>query len=151
MSSAPKHTPRSVLEAFYAAELIYMSAAPEERDFSDVAATLSSDCHLEQTSGLPYAGVYKGKEGMLAWAEQMANYFDTVDVQDREFFEREGSDRIVVVSNVKLRVRATGEELKYPFCQVMTVDLEKGVITELRPFYWDVHHLNKAIGYKHTE
>jgi hypothetical protein len=46
-----------------------------------------------------------------------------------------------------LRVRKTGEELKYPLCQVMTVDLEAGVIKSIMPFYWDVYALNKAIGY----
>jgi hypothetical protein len=77
----------------------------------------------------------------------MAGYFDKVDVQTPEVFEREGSNRIISLSYLVLRVRKTGEELKYPLCQVMTVDLEAGVIKSIMPFYWDVYALNKAIGY----
>ncbi|KAJ5493714.1 hypothetical protein N7463_009801 [Penicillium fimorum] len=112
-----------------------MSAAPEARDFSGIAATLAPNVRLEQTSALPYAGVYIGPKGMQDWSTRMGNYFDTVDVQNPEIFERPGSDRVVVLSNVHLRVRSTGQEMTFPFCQAFTVDLEKGVILELRPFY----------------
>ncbi|KAH8821925.1 hypothetical protein F5884DRAFT_769457 [Xylogone sp. PMI_703] len=141
-----KHTARSVLDAFFAAERVYMSAPPETRDFIGITLTLSPDFRLEQTSGLPYAGTYIGPKGMQEWGQKMAGYFDVVDVQDAEVFEKEASDRVVVVSNLHLRVRKTGEELYYPFCQVVKVDLERGVIEEMRPFYWDVQALNKAVG-----
>ncbi|KAL1863262.1 hypothetical protein Plec18167_003912 [Paecilomyces lecythidis] len=146
--SSTKHTPRSILNAFYAAERVYMSAPSDRRDFSAMGALISPDCRLEQTSGLPYAGTYVGPSGMQDWSEQMANYFSVVDVKEPEIFEREGSSRIVVVSTVHFRVRKTGEDLHYPFCQVVTVDLDKGQITEMRPFYWDVYDVNRALGIK---
>jgi hypothetical protein len=145
--SSTIHTARSILDAFYDAERIYMASSPEERDFSSMAATLSKEVKLRQTSGLPYAGDYVGPEGFQKWAQDMANYFDKVDVQKPEVFEREGSNRIISLSYLYLRVRNTGEELKYPLCQVMTVDLEAGVIKSIMPFYWDVYALNKAIGH----
>lgn len=145
--STPKHTPRSILESFYAAERAYMSAPPDKRDFSGIAATISPDYRLEQTSALPYAGVYYGPAGLEKWGRQMADYFSVVDVQNAEIFERQGSSRIVVVSNLHLEVRKTGENLDFPFCQVVTVDVEKGVMTEMRPFYWDVQALNNAVGF----
>ncbi|KAI8661922.1 SnoaL-like domain-containing protein [Fusarium keratoplasticum] len=143
-----RHTARSILESFYAAERIYMSAPPEERDFAGMAATLSPDVHLEQSSGLPYAGTFKGPQGFLDWAKSMANYFDVVDVQNPEIFEREGSERIISLGNLHLRVRKTGEKLHFPLCQVIKVDLEAGVITSIQPFYWDVYELNRAIGHR---
>ncbi|CAK7243231.1 MAG: hypothetical protein STHCBS139747_004743 [Sporothrix thermara] len=145
--SAAKHTPRSILESFYAAERVYMAAPPEQRDFAPMAATLSPDLLLEQTPALPYGGTFHGPEGMQAWARQMADLFDTVDVQGPEFFEREGSESIVILGKLHLRVRKTGEVLDSPFAQVVTVDLEAGVIKSIRPLYWDVHGLNKAVGY----
>ncbi|KAL6915672.1 hypothetical protein FSST1_007167 [Fusarium sambucinum] len=145
--SSTKHTARSILDAFYDAERIYMAAPPKERDFSGMAATLSPEVKLRQTSGLPYAGDYVGPEGFQKWAVDMASYFDKLDVQNPEVFEREGSNRIISLSYLYLRVRKTGEELKYPLCQVMTMDLEAGVIKSIQPFYWDVHALNKAIGH----
>ncbi|KAF4964959.1 hypothetical protein FZEAL_10821 [Fusarium zealandicum] len=148
MSPQVHHTARSILDSFYAAERVYMSAPPEERDFSGMAATLSEDVRLEQTSGLPYAGTFIGPQGMQDWAKQMADYFEDVDVQDPQIFEKEGSSRIVALSNLHLKVRKTGEELDFPFCQVVTVDLEAGVIARMQPFYWDVQELNRAIGYQ---
>ncbi|KAL2835445.1 hypothetical protein BJY01DRAFT_223662 [Aspergillus pseudoustus] len=145
--STPKHTARSILESFYAAERVYMSSDPSTRDFSGIAAVVSPDFRLEQTSALPYAGTYTGPQGMQDWATAMADYFSVVDVQELEIFEREGSSKVMVLSNVHFRVRATGQDLVFPFTQAITVDLEKGVMTELRPFYWDVAAVNKAIGF----
>ncbi|RGP63620.1 hypothetical protein FLONG3_9833 [Fusarium longipes] len=145
--SSTKHTARSILDSFYDAERIYMASPPEERDFSGMAATLSKEVKLKQTSGLPYAGEYVGPEGLQKWAQEMATYFDKVDVQDPQIFEKEGSNRIISLSYLALRVRKTGQELKYPMCQTMTVDLEAGVIKSIMPFYWDVYALNKAIGH----
>lgn len=145
---APSHTPRSILETFYAEERKYMSSKPEARDFSGIASVLSPDYVLEQTSGLPYAGTYRGPDGMQDWARRMADYFDVVDVEKPDIFEKEGSDCIVVLSNVHFRVRKTGEDLYFPFCQAVRVDLEKGVMVEMRPFYWDVYEINRALGYR---
>lgn len=124
-----------------------MAAPPEERDFSGMAATLSKEVKLKQSSGLPYAGEYEGPEGFQKWSQQMAHYFDKLHLKNPQIFESEGSNRIVSLSYLHLRVRKTGEELKYPLCQVMTVDLEAGVIKSIMPFYWDIYALNKAIGY----
>ena len=145
---ASKYTAREVLDAFYEAEREYMAAAPETRDFTGIAKTLAPDVRMEQTSDLPYAGVYRGPAGMQEWAQRMADYFDVVDVQNPEMFERANSDRIVVLSNVHFKVRRTGLELDFPFCQAFTVDLERGVIVEMRPFYWDVAEVNKALGHR---
>ncbi|KAM0352993.1 hypothetical protein ACHAPU_001878 [Fusarium lateritium] len=147
MATTKPHTARSVLESFYEAERIYMAASPEEREFSGMAATLSKEVILKQSSGLPYAGIYNGPEGFQKWARDMADYFDKVDVQSPEIFESQGSNRIVSLSYLHLRVRKTGEELKQPLCQVIQVDLEAGVIKSIMPFYWDVYALNKTIGH----
>jgi uncharacterized protein len=125
-----------------------MSLPPDKRDFSGMAGTLSPDHKLIQSPDLPYGGVYEGHSGFLRWAEEMAKRFDVVDVTEREILENEAGDKAVVLSNIRFRVKATGEELKYPFCQVMKVDRQQGVITEMRPFYWDVAGLNAALAKK---
>ena len=60
----------------------------------------------------------------------------------------EDGDIVVILGQLTLRARATGEEWTNPFCQVDKVDREKGLITEIRPFYWDVARLNRAVGKK---
>ncbi|KEF54732.1 uncharacterized protein A1O9_09174 [Exophiala aquamarina CBS 119918] len=150
MASDKAHTPRSILDAFYQAERDYMSANPEDRDFSAMAALLAPDVRLHQTAALPYAGTYVGIEGFQDVARQMADYLNEVDVRNAEIFESEykGSNRIMSLSMVHLKIRKTGEELDFPTTQAITVDLEKGLIMEIRPFYWDVKTFNEAIGYQ---
>ncbi|KAJ5348442.1 hypothetical protein MYU51_016943 [Penicillium brevicompactum] len=146
MSSNIRFTPRQILDSFYEAERIYMSSPPDQRDFTGIAATLAPDFRMEQTSALPYAGVYIGPSGMQDWARRMADYFEVVDVRNPEIFESPGSDRIVVLSTVHFKVRGSGQEMEYPFCQAVTVDCDRGVMTEMRPFYWDVAGVNAALG-----
>lgn len=147
MASNGKYTARQILNSFYLAEREYMSSTPDTRDFTGIAATIAPEFRLEQTPALPYGGVYIGPDGMQDWACRMANYFEVVDVQNPEVFENPGSDRIVVLSKVHFKVRETGQELNFPFCQAITVDLERGVMVEMRPFYWDVAAVNKALGH----
>jgi len=123
-----------------------MSAPPAERDFAWMASTLSPDIKLSQTPALPYGGEYRGHAGFQDWSRRMAEYFEVVDVQDSEIFEREGSGTVVVLGRVHLKVRRTGQELEFPLVQTVTVDTEKGLITEIRPIYWDVHAVNTALG-----
>ncbi|QIW98328.1 hypothetical protein AMS68_003846 [Peltaster fructicola] len=145
------HTARGVLEAFYKAETAYTTTPPAERTFVTIAATLSKDFVLEQTSGLPYAGRYEGAAGMKDWMDRMSGYFSKLEVKDAEIFEREDSDRIVVLSNVHWTMRSTGQTMTQSLSQTFTMDLENGLIKALRPFYWDVHELNKALNYKPSE
>ncbi|KEF62474.1 uncharacterized protein A1O9_00447 [Exophiala aquamarina CBS 119918] len=76
----------------------------------------------------------------------MVSYFSAINVQDPEVFEKEGSDKIVGVSSVRFVARSTGEELRHPLAQIVQVDLEKGMMTEMRLLYWDVAGVNQALG-----
>ena len=60
MASKTLPTAAEILDRFYAAERIYMSASPEERDFSGMAATLAKDLKLSQSPDLPWGGEYEG-------------------------------------------------------------------------------------------
>ncbi|KAK5126601.1 hypothetical protein LTR85_009535 [Meristemomyces frigidus] len=78
------------------------------------------------------------------WNEEMARRFDTVDVQNARVLKR-GGDEVVVFSDRRLRVRRTTEEWAKPFAQVVMTDREEGVITEMRPFDWEVKGLNEVL------
>ncbi|KAL9067324.1 MAG: hypothetical protein Q9157_006837 [Trypethelium eluteriae] len=131
MSTNVLPTAADILNRFYEAERIYMSAPLTEGDFSGMAATLASDVKLIHSPGF------------RKWAEEMSRYFDIVDVQNPQVLEN--GDLVVVVSNLKLRVRESQQEWENPFTQVIKVDRQKGVITEIRPFYWDLKGLNAVL------
>ena len=106
-----------------------MAAAPSERDITGMASCLSEDFQLHQSPDLPYGGIYKGRSGFKVllhrdnflaqrltsslqdWSDDMASYFDRLEVVDPQVFEKSGSDSVVVSSTLKLRVRKNGVEL----------------------------------------
>jgi uncharacterized protein len=142
-----KHTPLSVLQKFYDAERVYTSApAGSDPDFTPVANMLSSDYYMEQSSALPWGGTYHGPKGFKSFFDQ-ASEWCTIDVRGPEVFEKEGSDRIVVLSTIYYFCKRTGERLSFPLSQTFVIDREEGVIREIRSFYWDVRRLNAAMGY----
>ena len=146
-SNSALPTAADILKRFYDAETVYMSQKPEQRDFASTwGQTISPDVQLHQSPDLPYGGVYHGHDGFLKWSEQMSSYFSSLDVVEPKVFEREGADEVVVLSTFKLKVRSNGEDWIAPLAQAVKVDREKGWITEMRPFYWNVKGLNEIVG-----
>ncbi|KAK3622330.1 hypothetical protein LTR56_018160 [Elasticomyces elasticus] len=131
-------TPTQILKRFYAAEAIYMSTPLEQRDFSIMGKHLSPEVRLYQSPDLPYGGEYKGHAGWLQCFELMGRYYSALDVVNPQVYE--GEDGIVVMR------RDTGREWREPLSQLVRVDRAKGVITSMRPFYWNVAGLRKVIG-----
>lgn len=142
----PKFTPRQVLEKFYEAERLFTSAAPHQRDFADIAAVLSDDFYMEQSSALPWAGEYRGPQGLRDWIEKVS-VFTGIDVRNPEIFENSDSDKVVVLSRVHYSCHKTGEKIDFPLSQTFVIDCDLGQIKEIRSFYWDIQRLNEAMGY----
>ncbi len=138
-------TAAQILDRFYAAERIYMSAPLEQRDISGMAACLTPDFKGVQSPDLPWGGVWEGLDGFLEWGKMMSEYFDVLDVQNPRVFEQGGADEVVVLLNLHLRVRKTQEELDHPMVQVAKVDFEKGLIRSFQPFMWNVAGLNEKL------
>ena len=103
--------------------------------FSEMASTMAEDVVLHQTPDLPWGGEFRGVQRYAQWAGMMSNCFESVDVQDASFLE-DGYSRVVVLCTLVTTARLTGEVMKSPMVQVITVS--KGKITEFRPFYWHV-------------
>lgn len=99
---------------------------------------------------------------MQKWSDDMASYFDRLEVIDPQVFEKSDSDTVIVYSTLKLRVRKNGEDWVKPLIQAgradqdagsrlltiiqaVKVDREKGFLTEMRPFYWNVKGLNETL------
>ncbi len=143
----PRFSPREVLDAFYEAERKFTSAPAAQRDFGTIAATLAEDFYMEQSSALPWAGVYHGPKGLQEWIDKASNW-TVIDVRNPEIFERDGSDKVVVLSQIYYKCHKTGEEIDFPLSQTIVVDRERGTIKEIRSYYWDIQRLNKAMGYE---
>ncbi|UNO41946.1 nuclear transport factor 2 family protein [Streptomyces sp. MST-110588] len=98
-----------------------------------MAACLDPDVVLRQAPGLPYAGDWRGPEGMEQFMAVMGELWHSM-----EFLEQRqlvSGPEVVVISRVRFVSRATGRALETTIVQLMTV--RKGRIREVRPFYWD--------------
>ena len=103
-------------------------------NFDEFAATMDDKVVLHQTPDLPWGGEFVGVEQYADWAAHMSSVFEMVDVQDAEFVET--ADKVVVLCTLVTRARATGQTMKRPMVQVVTV--RQGKIVDFRPFYWCV-------------
>lgn len=141
-------TAAEILKKFYDAETVYMAAAPADRDFAGgMGKVLSPKVEIHQSPDLPYSqSLYEGHEGFIKWGEEMAGFFDKLEVTDPKIFEREGADDVVVSSVLKLRTRDGGKDWEAPLLQIIGVDREKGCILFIKPFYWNVGGLNVVVG-----
>ncbi len=127
---------KHVLLRFYKAEATYMKTQPSEgpADFSEMRKTLSEDVVLHQSPDLPFGGEYIGHRGYEQWAIAMKAIFDKLEVSEQQFFE--AGDKVVVFCRFTTRSRINQLTQDFPMVQVVTV--KNGVITDFRPFYWNV-------------
>lgn len=136
MAAPVDNSPTAVLNRFYEAERRYMGAGGKAggASFDEFAATMAHDVVLHQSPDLPWGGEYRGIEGFADWSVRMSDCFSSLDVQDATFFEK--GDQVVVVNTLVTTARKTGETMRRPMVQVVTV--RDGKIKEFRPFYWHV-------------
>jgi len=128
--------PKKVIEEFYEAETRFMKAGGSEggASFDDIASTLDPDVVLHQSPDLPFGGEYVGHQRYKDWANAMSAVFSEVDASGPEFFEN--GDKVVIACTLVTRIRSTGQEMKLPMIQSVTV--KQGKIVDFRPFYWNV-------------
>ena len=131
----------AILARFYAAESAYLEAEDDQRDFSSMAATLHPDCLMVQPDSLPYAGEWRGHEGYKAWMNAFSDAWGSLSVNDSRIYVAE-ADTVFSRSTVVGIVRATGQQIRYPLLQMITV--RDGRILRIEPFYWDTHHILTA-------
>jgi hypothetical protein len=131
----------SVLKGMYAAEAEYLATGgPASASFTTLAPFFAPDVVLYQAESLPYGGVWRGHQGLEQFFLAMSRAWDTFEMVDQEFLTN--TSPLVVLTQVRARVRFTGRELHFPILQKIAV--EAGRITEVRPFYWDAAAIANA-------
>lgn len=138
-----------ILAEFYEAETIYVAASEHDRDFDGgMGSVLAPDMKAHHSADLPWGGIYEGRAGFKQLFEKMSGYFSSLDVLEPKVFESADAtkaDQVVVLSTLKVTMRESGKSWIGPLAQSVTVDREKGWITEIRTFFWNVAGLNQAL------
>ncbi|MEW2251091.1 nuclear transport factor 2 family protein [Streptomyces sp. NPDC006975] len=141
MTTSPAAESVTVLTDMYAAEAAYLEAGgPGEASFDLRAPFFAPDVELHQADALPYGGTWRGHSGMMRFFRAMAEVWESFDMVEQEFLAT--GDIAVVRTQVRACARRTGRELGFPVLQ--TITLKHGLITEVRPFYWDTQAITDA-------
>lgn len=123
-----------VLEGMYAAEIEYLAAGgPGTASFEPLVPYFAPDVELHQADALPYGGTWRGHDGMERFFLAMTEAWEEFDIVRQELLSTTGT--AVVLTDVRARARATGQELRFPILQ--TIRMRDGRIAEISPFYWD--------------
>ncbi|WP_067852797.1 nuclear transport factor 2 family protein [Nocardia shimofusensis] len=134
MTESCEPRPRVVLERMYQAEAEYLAAGgPGAASFTTLAPFFDPDVRLWQADALPYGGLWRGHDGIEQFFLAMSATWDRFEMAEQTFLSE--VDPLVVLTHVNARSRVTGRELSFPILQTITVT--EGLITEVRPFYWD--------------
>lgn len=99
------------------------------RDFAGVFALLAPDIQIEQTSALPWGGVYNGHEGARKFFASLNEHTEATP-QPEHYFEA-GED-VVVTGRLKGKARKSGKPIDIPIVHIWTV--KGGHITRFRAF-----------------
>lgn len=102
---------------------------------------LSPDVEVIEAESLPYAGVYRGHDGFRELARTMKAIWEFLPGKSFEFVG--SGNRVVVLTLGRAVARATGREVEWRLSEVCT--LADGLITEVRPFYWDTAAISAAV------
>lgn len=132
--------PRAILTRFYEAESAYL--AVDEGDFAPMADTLHPECVMVQPESLPYAGEWRGHEGYHRWMLAFGRAWASLSVEDSSVYVADG-ETVISRSIVVATARLTGQEIKYPLLQIITI--REGRILRIEPFHWDTHQVLAAL------
>ncbi|WP_280434403.1 nuclear transport factor 2 family protein [Nocardia carnea] len=127
-------SPRLILERMYRAEVEYLAAGgPGKASFATLAPFFAPDVVLWQADTLPYGGIWRGHGGMEQFFLAMSATWDRFEMTEQVFLSE--MSPLIVLTHVNACSRDSGRELNFPILQTITVT--EGLISEVRPFYWD--------------
>lgn len=90
---------------------------------------------LEQGSGMPYAGVYRGGEGFLEFLGIFGETFDISQLDLVRTYQAEDPDWLVSEFVMRARVKATGKP--YATTLVETWNFRDGKVAAIKPHYFN--------------
>ncbi|MGE2735670.1 nuclear transport factor 2 family protein [Mycolicibacterium vaccae] len=112
----------AVVTAFFEAV-----AADRQRD---CAAMIHEDMRLEEPAGLPYGGVYEGKQGVAELYRRVSRLFE---VEIHGFEAHAAGERVAAVVDVTFTCRATGRSIRTSVVELWKVKDQLLVRADIYP------------------
>lgn len=133
-SLTPDQANLAVVQAFYASIFI--------GDWAGVQKCLSKNFEVLEADSLPYGGRYVGLEALQGLFGQVVSYWDDLKIEPQGLTSGDGY--VIGLLQFSGTSKRTGQKVSMPIAEV--VDFEDGLISRIRPIYWDTKTLSEAIG-----
>lgn len=126
-----------LLERMFEVELDFLRS--DGRDVESLARAFHADVVVHEPASLPYAGDWKGLEGIAALLGRMRDVWSDMTVEDMTTVRVE--DTVFMSCSLTLTSRATGAVIRQPFAEVL--HFKDGLLLDGTPFYYDTAEIIK--------
>lgn len=99
-----------------------------------VLAHLSPEVEVIEAPSMPYPGTFRGHDGFIELTERFAATWTFLPGKTFEYLT-DDKGRVMVLTLGRAVAKATGREIEWRLAELFTV--RDGLITEIRPYYWD--------------
>lgn len=128
-----------LLERMFEVELGFVNS--DTRDVASLARAFHADVVVHEPASLPYAGDWKGLEGIAGLLGRMSEVWSDIAVTDMTAARVE--DTVFMSCTLKLTARATGAVIEQPFAEVLR--FRDGLLLDGTPFYHDTAAIAAAV------
>ena len=104
-------------------------------DLQTLRALCDDGMVLEQGSGMPFAGVYRGGEGFVQFLGIFVETFDIAQLELGRIYEADDPDWLVSEFIMRATIRSTGKP--YVTTLVETWNFRGGKVAAIRPHYFN--------------
>jgi len=133
------HTDVSTETSLAVVDALYTAAAAGKLD--EVSRMLADDVVLYEAESLPYGGVHQGRDNVMKTITLLFTEYLNLSEYTVVRLLGEG-EHVVACLKVAGVTHTSGKPVAFEACERFVV--RDGVITEIKPFYWDTAALLEA-------
>jgi len=139
MSEPDCRSATSLLARMFDVELRFLQS--EAADLALLATAFHPEVVVHEPRSLPYAGDWRGLEGIGALFRKMREVWNSLSVEGLKA-TRDG-DTVFMTCTLRLTSRETGRSIAQPFAEVLR--FKESRLIEGMPFYYDTVEIVAAI------
>lgn len=110
-------------------------------DWEGVEKVVSKNLTVYEADGLPYRGEYHGIGELKTLFAQVVGHWDDLNIEVKAITS--GGGYVVGVLQFSGTSKATGKKISMPLAEI--TEFENGLISSIKPVYWDTKAISEAI------
>lgn len=130
-----------ILNRMFTAEM--QSVQSGGTDMSGIAAAFHQDIVVHEPVSLPFAGDWRGHEGLKQLFKNMHEKWSSMDVEDMQ--ATIDGDTLFMSCTFVATARQTNTNVRLPFAEILK--MKDGLVSEAFPFYYDTVAINRALDF----